>query len=443
METFPNLVFVFSVLPVVVFFNAFLKNKAQNVAVLVFSLMFLMWVCKARVVGLLLLVSVATNLSARLVCKASSKKIRLCAFLSVIILIFALIGFSFCFVFSNVFSNRFFDFERILFLLVLMANLSYLIDVYEKYCNLQNSFVNFLTYVFMFPKLFLGPVVPYYKLNKQLDVRKVSLNSLSEGIELFIVGFAKKTVFANEFYEIYGFVEAQTFSNLPVLTAWMGAFAAFLSFVFNFSGYSDMAVGLGKMLGFKLPSSVEKMFFLSDVEGFLNKFNCLVLSYFRNYILPWQGKKQSLCGFLKTGLVGFSMAVFFGGRAECFVVAIYFMAAIGLQRFLFKAFSENFNKVLTLVLLIIGMVLFQNCGVKNNLKYVCAMFGLNGVLIDFSFIFFVRLIKFLIIGLILIVAVMIRKFFKKIQFLKFACCLKYFSLICLFLFSMLLEVSQI
>lgn len=439
--------FVFCALPLVVLLNFFFKTKIQNFSILSFSLAFLFWVCSVKTVFLLLLVSFLTQMAAVFLCKLKSSRFRFLVCWAFIFFVLVLVFFEFNFVFAKAAYNLFFDFEKILFSLVCMANISYLIDIYKNYVSLQKSFVNFLTYVFMFPKLFLGPALPYYQFERQLINRKMNFALLNEGVECFIVGFAKKVVLANEFYEIYEFVISQTSSSLPVITAWLGAFSGFLSLVFNFSGYGDMAVGLGKMLGFNLPFNVKKLRLAGGVSEFFKNFNCSVLTYFKYYIFPWWNNSFLICRFVKLILIGFFLAVFFGACVESFVAFFYFFIIIFLERFLNGIFVvdmlKNAIKVLNLVLLLIGTVLLQKCGIIYNLNYLGSMFGTSGILIDFSFIFWVMCFKFLIIVFVLFLLSFFKRFFMKIKIFSFVWNFRFFGLIVLFLFSVLLSLSQI
>lgn len=447
METFSNSYFVFLTLPFVVLIDLFLKPKWKNGVILLFSFLFLFWVCSYKIVFLLLIVSIFTQLSAFFICKSQNSRFKFFICMFNIFFILALTIFSFQLIFSKFFLNLFFDFERILFVLICMANISYLVDVYRKHASFQKSLLKFLTYVFMFPKLLMGPVLIYYKFNRQLTYRKTNIEMLSSGIELFIVGFAKKILFANEFYEIYCFVINQTISSLPVLTAWFGIFSGFLSFLFNFSGYSDMAVGVGKMLGFQFPANVKKLFFVDRVSDFFKQFNYLPVVYFKNYIFPWSGRFGFYVRLIKLFLIGFFMALFFGGRVECFIASAYFVLFLILEKFLVKLYFfkvfKNVVKFFNLIILLIGMVLFQNCGVLNNLTYLGMMFGMSGFLIDFSFVFWILFVKFLILIFVLLFCRFFKRKFLQKKMFSFLLYFKHLGLIILFLFSILLNLSQI
>lgn len=449
MESFADWLVFFCILPFTVLINFFLNFKFKNLAMVFLSLFFLFWFCSVRVILTVLCGSIYVYCVSFFINSVKSKKLKffLCfaSVLLVLVLLIVIFGFMFA-----VEENAFYDFERIVVSLICMANISYIIDIYKNREFIQKSLVNFLTYVIMFPKLFLGPVVFYYKFSEQLNSnnRKIDFNDFSKGVELFIVGFAKKIILANEFYEIYSFVALQTASGLSILSAWFGVGSGFLSLIFNFSGYSDMAVGLGKMLGFDLPRNSTNVLWTDSVTEFFKKFNCSVLSYLKFYIFPWWNLKFYGFKFLKTIMIVFFYAMFFGLSGSCFLTACYFLCVVFLEKCfakgdLFNSF-KYFRKLVTLLLLLIGAVFFQRRSVMENLNFLGSMFGLSGILIDFSFVFVVILLKFLV----MVFALFCINYLNKLKFLKFKifnnlAYLKSIVLIMLFVSSVVVSLSQV
>ena len=232
------------------------------------------------------------------------------------------------------------------------------------------------------------------------------------------------------------------------MAAWLGAAAGFLSLIFNFMGYGLMSVGLGRMIGFDLPRNVKGIFFVDSVIDFFRKFNYLVLNYLKTYIFPWWGFKYYGFKFLKTIIVAFFYVMFFGFSSTCFLTAFYFLAIVFLEKCLAGVNIiqnlKHFKKIFTLFLLLIGTVLFQGRGVFNNFSHLGAMFGLSGIFFDVSFVFVLMLIKFLLMIFILfLIKFLIKSNFLKFKILKNLIYVKPLGLLILFVFSVVLGLSQI
>src|SRR5699024_1923868 len=128
--------------------------------------------------------------------------------------------------------------------------ISYILDVYWKKAQTQKNILYFALYITMFPQLIAGPIVRYADIEEQLRHRKINIRKIGQGAELFIMGLAKKVILANTTGAVFEEISAMPAGSLSVLTAWIGVFAYAFQIYFDFSGYSDMALGLGKMFGF-------------------------------------------------------------------------------------------------------------------------------------------------------------------------------------------------
>ena len=276
----------------------------------------------------------------------------------------------------------------------ILSNISYVTDIYVKRCEPQKSFIDYLTYAIMFPKMFLGPAVCYYKFSDQLRDRKLNSDITADGINLFICGFAKKCLLADNIVKMYIFIINQNVSALSVVTAWLGAIAIFFNLYFVLSGYIDMARGLGKMLGFNLPINFRQPLSARSITNFIRRFNISIIHWFKVYINPPQLKNR---GFLFTSirvcLIGIAYALFFGGSVCQFLAIFYFIALFLIEKLFLFDFLKNIptfiRNIMTFILVIFGVMFFEQGSVGEGINYLGAMFGASGVFIDKTSIFLI------------------------------------------------------
>lgn len=255
---FSNLLFIFIFLPINLLFYYLMKNiKGKNIVLVVFSLLFYAW-GEPLWIFLLLFSTLINYLHAIAIERCKDKKIRKYILLSDIIISLLMLGiFKYSgFVIENI--NNIFNVSMNIpkFSLPIgisfytFQTLSYTVDVYRKDVKAQRSFLNFLMYVSLYPQLVAGPIVRYVDIEKEIENRKFDINQISQGINRFIIGLAKKVLIANVAGEFVVSYMGGQIQNLSVLEAWFGIAMFTIQIYFDFSGYSDMAIGLGKMFGF-------------------------------------------------------------------------------------------------------------------------------------------------------------------------------------------------
>ena len=189
--------------------------------------------------------------------------------------------------------------------------ISYIVDVYRGKVKAQQSLVNYALYVSMFPQLVAGPIVCYGDIEKQLTARKISGRKLGQGAMLFIVGLSKKAVLANTMGKIFEEISSTSASNLTVLMAWLGCITYAFQIYFDFSGYSDMAIGLGRMFGFEFKKNFDVPYVSKSITEFWRRWHISLSSWFREYVyIPLGGNRKGklrkyvniLLTFLVSGL---------------------------------------------------------------------------------------------------------------------------------------------
>lgn len=300
---FSSVIFLFFFLPLVLFGNYLIRNiQAKNVFLLVFSLLFYAWGEGALVI-LVLLSAFLNYFIGIALAKSSYKKPAL---LLGVLLNLGLLGYYkyFDFVVENLNLLGFFHLEQRHILLPIgisfftFHGLSYIIDVYRDNKLVQKSLPNLLLYITFFPQLVAGPIVRYHDISLQLFKRNVTLDKTTEGIKRFIIGLAKKVLIANTL----GALATQIFETHPNLigsgVTWMAIIAYSFQIYYDFSGYSDMAIGLAKLFGFDFPENFNFPYIATSVKEFWQRWHLSLSFWFKDYLyIPLGGSKQ---GELKT-----------------------------------------------------------------------------------------------------------------------------------------------
>lgn len=171
--------------------------------------------------------------------------------------------------------------------------MSYTIDVYRGQAKVQRNLLDFGVFVTMFPQLIAGPIVKYRDVEERLHRRTVTVIGISAGLQRFCIGMAKKVLLANNMGELWTLVSAKDFGELGMLTAWLGIVAFAFQIYFDFSGYSDMAIGMGQMLGFHFPENFNYPYISASVTEFWRRWHISLGSWFREYVyIPLGGKDR-------------------------------------------------------------------------------------------------------------------------------------------------------
>ena len=263
-------------------------------------------------------------------------------------------------------------------------SMSYTIDLYRRKITVQRSFINFAAYVTCFPQIVAGPIVKYQDIAAELDDRRVSISDMSDGVSVFIVGLAKKVLLANNIGIFWSRVKEMDYSTLPALTAWLGIIAFTFQIYFDFSGYSDMAIGLGRMLGFTYPKNFDLPYLSKSVSQFWRRWHITLGSWFRDYVyIPlggsragkWKTVRNLAIVWLLTGLWhGASMNfVLWGAWFGLLIIAEH----MGMARLL-ERLPAVFSWLYTMLAVVLGWVLFDTDSISSALRFIGAMFGAGG-----------------------------------------------------------------
>lgn len=259
--------------------------------------------------------------------------------------------------------------------------LSYIIDVYRGNVKVQTNLPNFALYVTMFPQLIAGPIVQYADVDEQLASREVSWTKFGEGSMYFIRGLAKKVLLANTSGMIFTEVSGLAKGNITVVTAWLGAFAYMFQIYFDFSGYSDMAIGLGKMFGFEFNMNFNYPYVSKSITEFWRRWHISLSSWFRDYVyIPLGGNRVSKIKHIRNLLIVWFLTGLWHGAAWNFVAwGLYYGVILIIEKYFLSPVLDRLPDVVrhiySIVLVVIGWVLFFSSSFGQAADYIRVMFG--------------------------------------------------------------------
>lgn len=261
--------------------------------------------------------------------------------------------------------------------------LSYIIDIYRKKVQPQKNFVYFALYISMFPQLIAGPIVRYVDIEAQLKQRTLSLNRFGNGAMYFICGLGKKVVLANTIGKVYEQVTAMQTGTVSVLAAWVGCIAYAFQIYFDFSGYSDMAVGLGKMFGFDFLRNFNYPYISKSITEFWRRWHISLGTWFREYVyIPLGGNRCNTSRHIMNLLVVWILTGLWHGAAWNFIFwGLYYGVLLILEKYVWGRYVEKLpaavQHIYTFVLVLIGWVFFFSPSLGSAMNYIGVMFGIG------------------------------------------------------------------
>ena len=259
--------------------------------------------------------------------------------------------------------------------------MSYTIDVYRRKCPAQHDLLTFGCYVAMFPQLIAGPIVRYVTVADELRSRRESFDGFFAGVCRFLVGLAKKLVLANGAGALWEAVSAQTPSQLSALSAWLGILAFAFQIYFDFSGYSDMAIGLGRMFGFTFPENFRYPYLSRSVSEFWRRWHITLGDWFREYLyIPLGGNRVSVPrNIFNLAVVWLATGLWHGASWNFLLWGGYFGLLLILEKFVFGKLLQRlpafFGWLYTALAVLLGWVLFAFEDAGAGLNYLSAMLG--------------------------------------------------------------------
>lgn len=259
--------------------------------------------------------------------------------------------------------------------------MSYIIDVYKGKVESQKNIIHFATFISMFPQLVAGPIVKYTDIADQLKHRDIERNDIALGMERLVLGLAKKVLLANNLGFLYTTIQAM--DERTVLLAWIGILAYTLQIYFDFSGYSDMAIGMGRMMGFKFPENFNYPYISKSITEFWRRWHMTLSFWFRDYVyIPMGGSRVSTAKQIRNILVVWMLTGLWHGAAWNFVFwGVYFGLLLLFEKFVLNKVLYRtpgfIQHIYAMLFVIIGWVFFSNTDFGLALEYLGNMFGVG------------------------------------------------------------------
>lgn len=385
-------IFLFLFLPITLGLYYLLPNKLRNAFLLIISLVFYTWGEQKMV--LLIIASTLVDYTAAIIIDKGKRKLGL--YLSMFFNLSILFYFKYAsFAFENIntvfrmFNQGALSHEYILNVVLPIGisfytfqTMSYTIDVYRGSVKANYKLVDFACYVALFPQLIAGPIVKYKEIESQLKRRGFSIDQFSQGVTRFVIGLFKKMVIANNCAYLVDGIFILPESELNTVVAWVGAIAYSLQLYFDFSAYSDMAIGLGKMFGFDFLENFNYPYISRSISEFWRRWHISLSSWFRDYLyIPLGGNKNGLGNTVVNILIVFLITGIWHGASWVFVIwGIYHGFFIVLEKLVLNNFLKSnkfISHIYTLLIVVVGFVIFRSDSLSYASSFIKEMVTFN------------------------------------------------------------------
>ena len=387
---FSSILFIFRFLPIAMGIYFLTPKKLKNLSLLILSLIFYSWGEPRYFLLMIASIFVDYFISINIEKNNKNKKIKI--LLLAISIIFN-VGILFFFKYINFFIeniNSIFNMSlnNVKITLPLgisfytFQTMSYTIDVFLGKVKAEKNIINFGAFVCLFPQLIAGPIVKYIDISKELKNRDINLDEIQEGIRLFILGLGSKVLIANNIGSLWNEVETMGFNNISTILAWMGIIAFSLQIYFDFNGYSLMAIGLGKILGFNFPNNFNYPYESRSITEFWRRWHITLGQWFKQYVyIPLGGNRLgSARTYFNLFIVWFLTGLWHGASYNFILWGLYFFILIcieknGLLNLLNK--HKLISHIYTIFFILVGWVLFAVIDLNQIINFFKKMFIFN------------------------------------------------------------------
>lgn len=396
---FSSLVFMFAYLPITLLAYYLVPRQGRNIFLFIVNLMFYGW-GEPKLVLLMVFNIFFNYIGGWLVDKyrADAKKKKLFLILTCVLDIGILAVFKYTGMITETLNMLpFLNIPELQISLPIgisfytFQTMSYVIDVYRDDAPVSKNFINFGTYVALFPQLIAGPIVRYRDVAEQLVNRRETLEMFTKGVKLFMVGLAKKVIIANTMGTLTTNIFATTDEN-GVVGTWVGMIAYTFQIYFDFSGYSDMACGLGNMMGFEFLKNFNYPYIAKSITDFWRRWHISLSTWFKEYVyIPLGGNRKGVKRQILNLLIVWGLTGLWHGAAYNFVLwGLYYGLLLILEKFVLKKFLDRLpsfvQHIYTLFIIIIGWGLFYFTDVGQLGEFMVDLFNFgNGICGDQAF----------------------------------------------------------
>ena len=389
---FTSITFLYYFLPIVLLIYFITPYKYKNSVLLLSSLIFYFY-GEPKYILLMIFEVLLAYFSMLIVSKSNNKLLYI---LTIIIHILLLCIFKYLnFFTSNI--NSIFNINLPLSNIILPIGISfytfqiisYEIDVYKKRVNVQKNLLKLATYIFMFPQLIAGPIVRYSDIEKELEIRKHSFDNFSYGVERFMIGLFKKVLIANTLGELSNILITST--DISILLYWIFAISYMLQIYFDFSGYSDIAIGLGRMFGFHFLENFNYPYMATSITDFWRRWHISLSSWFRDYVyIPLGGNRKGAKKQIRNILIVWLLTGLWHGANYTFIVwGLLFGIMLIIEKFILSKYLKNtpyiIKRIYTLFIVLISFVIFKSDNISEAFNIIKGLFGFNTKVFSNSF----------------------------------------------------------
>lgn len=416
---FSSLPFLFFFLPLCLICYYVSPNKIKNYILLVFSLIFYAW-GEPVYIFLMIFSTLVDYTNGRILSKNNNEKTRKIFLVVAILINLNLLG---IFKYSDFLiriANSIFNSHINPLNLALpigisfytFQTMSYSIDVYRGIVKPETNYFRYLTYVSMFPQLIAGPIVRYETISNELHERKVSFDDASKGFYRFLTGLYKKVLLGNNIGKLNAMIVASNLTKQSTLTLWLGIIAYALQIYFDFSGYSDMAIGMGKMLGFHFNENFDYPYISQSITEFWRRWHISLGTWFKDYVMypllkskiiqkigkclkdKWNKKvSRTVVSSIGIGIVFFITGLWHGANYNYVLWGIYYGIILILEEVFLKKVLDNskykiINHIYVILVVLVGYVIFSIEDLSLLTKYLNYMFTFKLPFIDTNFIYY-------------------------------------------------------
>ena len=390
---FSSLIFLWIFFPVIFILTRVKKTQIQNAILLVASLFFYAWGEPRYII--LMLISIGINYVFGVLIESSKRKTQEKLWLIFAIMVnIGLLGyykyFNFFVGILNSVTNHIVISSRDIGLPIGISfytfqAMSYIVDIYRGIIKAQRNIGKLALYISLFPQLVAGPIVQYKDIAEQIDHREMTIDQVYAGIQRFVYGLGKKVILANTYAQIADHIFEKSALELGSLLCWIGMGFYMLQIYFDFSGYSDMAIGLGKMFGFEFLENFNLPYISQSIKEFWRRWHISLSSWFRDYLyIPLGGnRKGTLRTYVNLLIVFFVTGLWHGASINFVIWGLYHGALLVLERlFLGKYLEKNkykiFNHLYCIIMVLIGWTIFRFDHFSEGQEVLAVMLSFKG-----------------------------------------------------------------
>lgn len=386
---FTSINFLYYFLPTVLILYFIVPKKYKNLLLLISSLLFYFY-GEPKYIILMIIEIVLAYFEARLIEKYKSKEIFI---FSIFIHVLLLCIFKYTnFLITNI--NGIFNTNISLLNIVLPIGISfytfqiisYLVDVYKEKVKAQKNFISLATYVSLFPQLIAGPIVRYETINDELDNRKQTFNDFSSGISRFIIGLSKKVLIANILGELCNIFILS--NEKTVLFYWIYGISYSLQIYFDFSAYSDMAIGLGRMFGFHFMENFDYPYISKSITEFWRRWHISLSSWFKDYVyIPLGGSREGTFKLIRNILIVWLLTGLWHGSEWTFVIwGMFIGILLVIEKLLLNKYIEKLpsivRRIYTLFIIMISFIIFSGSNINESFNNIVGLFNFSNPFIN-------------------------------------------------------------